>query len=819
MPLSRFTDYPSRIIVTLLVWLTPGDLCAQEVEQAPDPRDMVSLAQPKTLHLEVFINGKPTGLVAKFVLGTDGTIASPRAELAELHIRVPDDGGASELVALDSIEGMTYVYDKRAQVMRMTVAHEAMAERAYGRVEEPQSHPPRAETGTGTLVNYHLRTSMMKDFRGSFAYQGASGTFEGRLFTDYGTLKSGAIVGSTVIKRLDALRLGTSWNYADPERMRNYTAGDTIASGPSWARPIRLGGFQVQHNFSLRPDLVTAALPSISGSAAVPTTVDVYVNNQLTISQQVDEGPFRITPPQLSNNGTARVQTRDATGRVVQTEQPFFISNKVLRQGLWDWSVEAGLPRQYYAAQSNTYARTGVASGTFRGGLMDWLTLEAHGETSSSRLFNASVGANFRIFDRAVATLATAGSLWGGQTGGLIYFGLDTRLWGIGVNIASQRTLGTFNDLASATAPTFNPYYFLLSYTNTGYLTSYFNALRPPRALDRASFTFPAPFDPMLTATVSFVNIEQGPNMLSSRLLNVSLARSIFNDITVFLSGSYDFRNPLQRSIFAGLSIPFGGGTTASTSVTPRGKNGAAVTVDAGHALGQEPGSYGWRVRNTGLRGLDDYREASASYRHEYGRIEAGVSQMNRQLGGYADAEGAVAGALGGGVGLSSTISDSFAIVKAGAPGVEVRSENRPVGKTNIFGTLVVPNLRAFERNHVAINPADLPIDAHVSETERVVRPARNSGVVVDFAGKPRQNGAVVILTDAKGAFIPAGSRARLEGSDEAFVVGYDGRLWLTSLHEENRITVLGMSTCSASFAYRPAPEGRRQTLGPVVCQ
>ncbi|MGY3695904.1 hypothetical protein ACVIGA_005984 [Bradyrhizobium sp. USDA 3240] len=37
---------------------------------------------------------------------------------------------------------------------------------------------------------------------------------------------------------------------------------------------MRLGGVQMQTNFALRPDLVTLPIPALSGSAAVPSTLD-----------------------------------------------------------------------------------------------------------------------------------------------------------------------------------------------------------------------------------------------------------------------------------------------------------------------------------------------------------------------------------------------------------------------------------------------------------------------------------------------------------------------------------------------------------------
>jgi outer membrane usher protein len=41
---------------------------------------------------------------------------------------------------------------------------------------------------------------------------------------------------------------------------------------------IRLAGVQIRSDFSMRPDLVTFPLPSISGAAAVHSVVDVLTN-------------------------------------------------------------------------------------------------------------------------------------------------------------------------------------------------------------------------------------------------------------------------------------------------------------------------------------------------------------------------------------------------------------------------------------------------------------------------------------------------------------------------------------------------------------
>jgi hypothetical protein len=86
-----------------------------------------------------------------------------------------------------------------------------------------------------------------------------------------------------------------------------------------------------------------------------------------TISQDVESGPFRLTNlPILSGQGDASIVVRDSAGRDVETTLPFLVSNKLLRGGLLDFSVEAGFPRLFYGALSNDYQDTFAGSASLR---------------------------------------------------------------------------------------------------------------------------------------------------------------------------------------------------------------------------------------------------------------------------------------------------------------------------------------------------------------------------------------------------------------------------------------------------------------------
>ena len=132
-----------------------------------------------------------------------------------------------------------------------------------------------------------------------------------------------------------------------------YRVGDAISGGLAWTRPVRLGGVQVQKNFAARPDLITLPLPALAGSAAVPSSVDVWINAQKLRSVDGVEGRFQVTDvPVVTGGAEAVVVVRDATGREVSTRSAFYVTPNMLRAGLYDFSLEAGAPRIGYGVES-----------------------------------------------------------------------------------------------------------------------------------------------------------------------------------------------------------------------------------------------------------------------------------------------------------------------------------------------------------------------------------------------------------------------------------------------------------------------------------
>jgi outer membrane usher protein len=791
------------LTLTLALGLAAGRVGAEEVGQP--------------LQLEVVVNGSPTNLVGSFTMLPDRRIAARRSELKEIGLEPRRHGSPGDLISLDDLNGLTYRYEEATQRIFITAPDELRAVKEYSASSGPREKIP-VQRDYGGVLNYNLFAASGRVFNGgAFGFQGGSATLDARGFTPFGTLSQSGIVRTSVDNQAEALRLDTTLAYSDDESLITYRGGDVINSGLAWTRPIRIGGVQAQRNFGLRPDLITLPLPAATGSAALPSTVDVYLNNMKTFSQDINAGPYRINNlPAVSGSGSARIVIRDSSGRETESSMPFFASSYLLAPGLTDFSFDAGFPRLSYGTPSDAYLNKFVGSGSFRSGLFDWLTVEGHAEAGAG-LWNAGAGAALRAGSLGVASLALAASQYQGKTGFQGYVAMDTEFMGVRINASSQRTFGPYDDLASVTAR-LNPNVPQDSFGGGGFdappafrVPSLWANARPPKAFDRISVGMPL-FN-RSSLSLSFIHLEDSADV-RSKILAASWSSQLPYNMSVFATAFSDFGDRKNNGFLVGLSAPLGDTITASTSVSG-GKSGTQVTADVVKPLDVKPGSLGWRLHDT--EGSNTYRSAAVGYRSTFARTEANVAQDRNGARGTAEIDGSVV-TMGGGVFLANRIDDAFAVVETGAPGVEVFYENRSVGVTDASGRILVPGLRSYQRNKIAIDTTKLPVDAAVGNTQATVAPADRSGVRVNFGVQSNIRPAIVVLRKSDGAPLPVGSRGQVEGG-ETFVIGYDGQAYIKNLNPQNTVTVaLADSQCNASFPYAARPN-EQVIISPVICR
>ena len=140
----------------------------------------------------------------------------------------------------------------------------------------------------------------------------------------------------------------------------------------------------------------------------------------------------------------------------------------------------------------------------------------------------------------------------------------------------------------------------------------------------------------------------------------------------------------------------------------------------------------------------------------------------------------------GGNMFTTRPVTGAFALVSTGEPGVEVQYENRPAGRTDASGMLLVPSLLALELNRLSVNPATWPIQWTASQIEHVVIPPRGGGVLVSFKINSQTWPVQSLLKPltADGKIFPAGTvvQATVDGEQRETVIDRRGQLWIGEL-------------------------------------
>ncbi len=303
------------------------------------------------------------------------------------------------------------------------------------RTDSPdRAAPALTRASPGAFLNYQLSAQRVagEELTGAF---GELGVFAAQgVFTNTGVFRSLAGQGS-------AVRLDTAFTVDFPSRIERVTVGDAVSDGTTWGSAVRFAGIGWSRNFSLRPDLLTTPLLSATGTAVVPSTVDVYVNNQQVSSNAIPPGPFVVDRlPAVTGAGQVRVVVRDALGREQQVTQPFYSSLQLLAAGLSAYEVDLGKVRRDYTTASDHYGPT-MGSASYRRGISNAFTLEPHAEFLDQQARTAGLAGAVALGQFAVVNF-TAAIGGGSDTSGSLY--------GIGLERQGARFSIGLNHLAAS---------------------------------------------------------------------------------------------------------------------------------------------------------------------------------------------------------------------------------------------------------------------------------------------------------------------------------------------------------------------------------
>jgi outer membrane usher protein len=759
-------------------------LQAQAIDTLPPAPTAMPAPKQTTYYLTLIVNGQADKEIVP-VLYRDHDYFVEAGVLARNHVRTERKNG---LINVSTLADVNVAYKAQQQVLQLTVPAHWLPEQTINTHTNNPRYP--ALSSVGFIQNYEAYYLRPADNIAS-----VTTWLEQRLFTPFGYLTN----TGTYRKFLSStnndegyLRYDTFWRYINESHMVSIQAGDFISDSLTWSNSNRMGGIRISRQFSVRPDLITYPLLQYSGSAAVPTSVELFINGAKAGSNEINAGPFTLNNvPYISGRGEAVIVTTDALGRQVETTVPFYVSNRLLKKGLSDFDFSLGKLRKNFGLDNFSYGAAAF-SGIYRYGLNDQLTLSGHTEISKN-LRLAGFGTDFTVgywgtvsssYSRSSSTIDTEKRQ--GYQASLAYSYLTS-----GFNIAAQHTRrsGQFDDLTSAT-----------------------NGFKLSRQINQLTLTT-MPFGKKNgTLGVGYFDLRDDTGQ-KTRILNLSYNRPFTQYSTLNISLNKSLGNP-GISAQVQVTIPFGYGASGSVGLQKENVGSVAKRISASQSA-PSSGGLGW---NAGYSyGDSQYYAGDISWKGARATMNGGAYGDRKNSNIWGSLSGAFIW-MDNALFATNKINDAFIIVSTdGHKDVIVRYENQPIGKTNDSGHVLIPWVSAYHPGKIDINTLDLPINILADSVEKKVAVKQSSGVIVSFPLHTVRS-MISRIKDERGQYLPLGTPVHVENTALSTIVGHDGLVYFANLAPVSKLiaTLPNQRQCDMTVILPEANNGAE--IPPLTC-
>ena len=678
-------------------------------------------------------------------------------------------------------EGFSYKFNPALQTLEIAASADAFQGVVFG---IPVRKYKPIESSPGFFMNYNVSGTETKNSNSSV----------GGILGFVGFNKTGSVTHEQSLLNESSsnksIRGNTFFKKDFPDAMESFVIGDTLSSDGDWSRPARYLGVRWSRDFLTQPGYVTYPSPSLKGSAALPSVVDVYINNQKQFQQTLTPGPFDYrNVPLTTGAGEVNLVVKDLLGRETVITKSFYTQNSMLKEGLSDFSLESGLFRNNYGTLSNDYSSPFVA-GTYRQGLTDDITGQSRFEAGAER---QAIGAD------VTSVIGTLGSIH-----------LATA-----VSKDSERDTGTlYNVGLERRTPKYLVGAQYKSYSKDYTPFAYSSLETRPKNIFNATATVPIYKD--LATSLSYV--EQ-TSYDTTAFRNVSLTTGITLPLQISMSVIANKSLSTDKAWFAGLNFNIPLGKDYSSYLNSNRQNNGDIinTVNLTKNIPAGEG-IGW-----GLNLSDDAtQQTRANIIVNTGSAQFS-SEINQGQNNNAIRLGAN-GSLGYAEGLTfatrSIGDDSIAIVKVGdLKGIPIYNQNQIMTHTNDQGLAFV-KIRPYEKAKISIDPNTLPLDVDLNETKREPVAYAKSSVLVDFS-IVRLKHVLITILKADGTFVPAGAKVVVKGQEEVFYVGRRGEVYISNLEDVSHLTITWKEhSCEFNVEYKSAEvsDSDEKRIGPLKC-
>ena len=678
-------------------------------------------------------------------------------------------------------EGFSYKFNSALQTLEIAASADAFQGVVFG---IPVRKYKPIESSPGFFMNYNVSGTETKNSNSSI----------GGILGFVGFNKTGSVTHEQSLLNESSsnksIRGNTFFKKDFPDAMESFVVGDTLTSDGDWSRPARYLGVRWSRDFLTQPGYVTYPSPSLKGSAALPSVVDVYINNQKQFQQTLTPGPFDYrNVPLTTGAGEVNLVVKDLLGRETVITKSFYTQNSMLKEGLSDFSLESGLFRNNYGTLSNDYSSPFVA-GTYRQGLTDDITGQSRFEAGAER---QAIGADVTSVIGTLGSihLATAVSKDSEKDTGTLY------------NVGLERRTPKY--LVGAQYKSYSKDYTPFAYSSLE---------TRPKNIFNATATVPIYKD--VATSLSYV--EQ-TSYDTTAFRNVSLTTGITLPLQISMSVIANKSLSTDKAWFAGLNFNIPLGKDYSSYLNSNRQNNGDIinTVNLTKNIPAGEG-IGW-----GLNLSDDVtQQTRANIIVNTGSAQFS-SEINQGQNNNAIRLGAN-GSLGYAEGLTFATrnigDDSIAIVKVGdLKGIPIYNQNQIMTHTNDQGLAFV-KIRPYEKAKISIDPNTLPLDVDLNETKREPVAYAKSSVLVDFS-IVRLKHVLITILKADGTFVPAGAKVVVKGQEEVFYVGRRGEVYISNLEDVSHLTITWKEhSCEFNVEYKSAEvsDSDEKRIGPLKC-
>jgi outer membrane usher protein len=505
----------------------------------------------------------------------------------------------------------------------------------------------------------------------------------------------------------DWVRLMTNLTYDRRKDLQQIVIGDFFAPSNIFGTSLNMGGIRFQKAYEMAPDMITHPLVNFSGTAALPSDLEIYLDGRLYHSEKIHPGEFDLRNffPR-EGGGLMEVVLRDPFGRESRLELPFYLTTTLLRSGYHDYGYSMGFLREQFGLEGFKYGNF-AASGYHFYGMNDFITAGLNAEISGGR-FNIGPSAALRLWNAGVLSLALAVSQNEDRKRGIA----DSLAYIYQVQRFNfQSTLRSFSrDYAALTQTTSQPGTQLDSVTGIGYNTE-----------NLGSFGL----------GYEFMRKYEEPNQ---RIISARYSRTLYYRLRLIALVRMLRGNQDNEEFFVSLIYNPFDKTTVSTSYS-RQKDVKTETIQVENALPFGEGIGGRALYNRidsngkSTNAFDGLLQYNARYGSVAGRYQTEGGDQTYQ----ASAAGSIA-YVSKSVTFGRPVNDSFALVDVdGLKNVRVYVNNNEIGRTDSSGRLFVPDLASYYKNQVSIDDHDISMEYTFPEVKQLISPPGRSGSYVLF--------------------------------------------------------------------------------------